>query len=97
MTKKEMVRRIAAELKIDQTVVKKVVQRSLDTIVDTIATEGRLELRNLGVFQVKQRAARKARNPRTNEVVYVPAKRVVTFQAGKNVVLRVQNTQPAGN
>ncbi len=85
MTKKEIVRQIAAELEVDQTVVKKVVQRCLDSIIDNVTNHGRLELRNFGVFEVKQRAARKARNPKTNEEVFVPAKRVITFQAGKNV------------
>lgn len=91
MTKKEMIQAIAAELDIDQTLARKIVQRCLDSIVDTIVTRGRLELRNFGVFEVKQRAARKARNPKTNEEVYVPAKRVITFQAGKNVVARLRS------
>jgi nucleoid DNA-binding protein len=85
VTKKEMVRQIATEFQTDQTLVKKIVQRSLDSIVDAFATTGRIELRNFGVFEVKNRAARKARNPRTNQEVVVPPKRVVTFQAGKNV------------
>lgn len=91
VTKKEMIQAIAEELDIDQTLARKIVQRCLDSIVDTIVTCGRLELRNFGVFEVKQRAARKARNPKTNEEVYVPAKRVITFQAGKNVVARLRN------
>ena len=94
MTKKRIVRKIAAELDIDQTLIKKVVQLCLDQMVETILTKGRLELRNFGVFQTKQRAARKARNPRTNEEVFVPPKRVITFQAGKNVNKRLQDSSP---
>ncbi|MCD6394252.1 MAG: integration host factor subunit beta [Planctomycetes bacterium] len=90
MTKKQIVRQIATELNIDQTLAKKVVQRCLDTIIDVLAKEGRIELRNFGVFEVKRRAARKARNPRTNEEVWVPPKKVVRFQAGKNVAKRLQ-------
>jgi len=96
VTKKEIVRQIAVELKVEQTLVKEIVQRCLDCIIDTAATEGRLELRNFGVFRVKQRAARKARNPRTNEEVLVPAKQILTFQAGKNVVRRIQARSAAG-
>ena len=92
MTKKEIVRQIAMELNIDQTLAKKVIQRCLDAIIDVLVETGRIELRNFGVFEVKLRAPRKARNPRTNEPVYVPAKRVVTYQAGKNVAKRVQKT-----
>ena len=90
MTKKEIVRTIAEEMKVDQAVVKEVVQRMLDRIVDVIATKGRLELRNFGVFEIKKRAARKARNPRTNQEVHVPSKLVLTFRAGKSVRHRVQ-------
>ena len=90
MTKKEIVRQISAELGIDQTVAKKVVQRCLDRIIEIIVTQGRLELRNFGVFEIRQRVARKARNPRTNEEVHVPAKRVIAFQAGKNVIKSLQ-------
>ena len=85
MTKKEIVRRIATELGIDQVLTKRVVQRTLDMILETVAEEGRLELRNFGVFEVKVRAPRKARNPRTNEQVTVPAKTVVVFQPGKKL------------
>ena len=94
MTKKEMVRRIATEVNAEQTLTKRIVQRCLDMVVDVVCQTGRIELRNFGVFEVKERAARKARNPKTNEVVLVPAKRVLTFQAGKNVALRVQTDRP---
>lgn len=90
MTKKEIVKQIAVELGVDQTLAKNVFQRCLDSIVDIAITDGRLELRDFGVFEVKQRAARKARNPKTNQEVFVPAKKVLTFQAGKNVAQRLQ-------
>ncbi|RPI62218.1 MAG: integration host factor subunit beta [Planctomycetaceae bacterium] len=90
MTKREIVRDIADELKIDQLLTKKIVQRCLDSIVEILMKDGRIELRNFGVFEVKLRAARKARNPKTNEEVFVPARKMVTFQAGKNVAAKVQ-------
>ncbi len=52
--------------------------------------ERRIELRNFGVFEVKKRAARKARNPRTGDKVYVPEKYVVTFKPGKEMEERVR-------
>ncbi|MBX9579468.1 MAG: HU family DNA-binding protein, partial [Gemmataceae bacterium] len=51
---------------------------------------GRIELRNFGVFEVKQRKPRKARNPRTGARVDVEAKNVVTFQPGKEMEERVR-------
>jgi nucleoid DNA-binding protein len=85
LTKRDIVQQIAADLRIDQMLTKRVVQRFLDCIIETLLKAGRLELRDFGVFEVKHRAARKARNPKTNEEVHVPPRRVVTFQAGKNV------------
>ncbi len=70
---------------------KEIVQRTLDAIVDTLAREGRIELRNFGVFEVKQRKARKARNPRTGDRVEVESKNVVTFKPGKELEERVRD------
>lgn len=89
MTKKEIVREIAADLKVDQTITKDIVQQCLDRILKQLAEHGRIELRNFGVFEIKQRAARKARNPKTNQEVLVPPKRIVSFHAGKNVAHRL--------
>jgi integration host factor subunit beta len=59
-------------------------------------SDGRIELRNFGVFEVKQRKPRKARNPRTGERVDVASKNVVTFQPGKEMEERVrQYAKPA--
>ncbi|MFN0197995.1 MAG: HU family DNA-binding protein, partial [Planctomycetaceae bacterium] len=55
--------------------------------------ERRIELRNFGVFEVKKRAARKARNPRTGERVDVEAKFVVTFKPGKEMEEKVRQLE----
>lgn len=85
MTKKEIVKRISDDIGLTQLRTKDIVQRTLDAIIDTLVSEGRIELRNFGVFEVKQRASRKARNPRTGAKVFVPAKNVVTFKPGKEM------------
>ena len=90
MTKREIVRQIAEELNVDQGLVKTVVQRTMDGILDALIEDGRIELRNFGVFEIKHRAARKARNPKTNQEVIVPARKTITFQAGKNVTARLR-------
>ncbi len=82
-TKKDIVKRIAAKYHLPQLQTKEVVQNFLDTVIEVLSTEGRLELRDFGVFQVKQRAERKARNPKTGESVIVPPRKVVTFKPGK--------------
>lgn len=90
MTKKEIVKDIADELQLTQLKTKEIVQKTFDSIVETLVENGRIELRNFGVFEVKQRAARKARNPRTGERVDVPPKNVVTFKPGKKMEERVR-------
>ena len=89
MTKKEMAKAIAEETGLTQLQVQAVVQRVFDGITETLVREGRIELRNFGVFEVRQRKPRKARNPRTGERVKVPAKRVVTFKPGRQMGERV--------
>ncbi|MCD6378010.1 MAG: integration host factor subunit beta [Planctomycetes bacterium] len=94
MNKKEMVRRIASELNVEQVLVGKIVQRCLDTILETLATTGRVELRNFGVFKVKRRAARKARNPRLNTEIKLPPRNIIYFQPGKNVAKMIAKANP---
>ncbi len=90
MTKKEIVKQIAERIGETQLKTKDIVQQTFDAIVDTLIEQGRIELRNFGVFEVKQRKARKARNPRTGEKVEVPPKCVVTFKPGKEMEERVR-------
>ncbi len=90
MTKKEIVKTISEEIGLTQLKTKEIVQKTFDAIVETLVDEGRIELRNFGVFEVKKRASRKARNPRTGDKVFVPAKYVVTFKPGKEMEERVR-------
>ena len=94
MTKKDMAKAIADETGIPQMQAAAIVQRIFDGIIDTLLTEGRLELRNFGVFEVKERRPRRARNPRTGDRVNVPAKRVVTFKPGREMEQRVRRLTP---
>src|SRR5262249_14857711 len=90
VTKKEIVKQIADRCKLTQLQTKEIVQQTFDAIVETLLEVGRIELRNFGVFEVKQRKARKARNPRTGDKVDVPPKNVVTFKPGKEMEERVR-------
>jgi len=94
VTKKEIVRQIAERIEETQLKTKEIVQLTFDAIVDTLITDRRIELRNFGVFEVKLRKARKARNPRTDAPVDVPPKYVVTFKPGKEMEERVRKLTP---
>jgi nucleoid DNA-binding protein len=89
VTKKEMVRTVAGETGLTQLQVQEVVQKVVDAITQTLVREGRVELHALGVFSVRQRKPREARNPRTGEKVKVPARLVVTFKPGRGLGERV--------
>ena len=91
MTKKDIVKTIAGDADLTQLKVKEIVQRTFDEIIETLVRDGKIELRNFGVFKVTKRAARPARNPRTSDPVYVPAKCVVTFKPGKEMRDRVNS------
>ena len=93
VTKKEIVKTISEEIGLTQLKTKEIVQKTFDAIIDTLVDDKRIELRNFGVFEVKQRAARKARNPRTGEKVFVPEKFVVTFKPGKQMEERVRELE----
>lgn len=97
MTKKEIVKTISEEIGLTQLKTKEIVQKTFDAIVDTLVEDKRIELRNFGVFEVKRRAARKARNPRTGEKVFVPEKFVVTFKPGKEMEERVRELERLAN
>jgi len=93
VTKKEIVKEISEALGMTQLKTKEIVQKTFDAIVKTLVEDGRIELRNFGVFEVKKRAARKARNPRTGDKVFVPEKFVVTFKPGKEMEEKVRQLE----
>jgi integration host factor subunit beta len=93
VTKKEIVKTISDEIGLTQLRTKEIVQKTFDAIVEALVAERRIELRNFGVFEVKQRAARKARNPRTGAKVFVPEKFVVTFKPGKEMEEKVRQLE----
>ncbi|HMS17949.1 MAG TPA: HU family DNA-binding protein, partial [Planctomycetota bacterium] len=65
ITKKDLVNRIAARTKQTKIITKDIIQMFLDEIVRELGAGNRLEFRDFGVFEIKERAARKAQNPRT--------------------------------
>lgn len=83
VTKKELIDQIADATGEKRVVVKKIVQAFLDNIIVELGKGNRLEFRDFGVFEVKNRKARMAQNPKTLEPVRVPPKRTVKFKVGR--------------
>ena len=85
ITKKDLIDRVAMTTRIKRTVVKKAVQEFLDQIVEDLGRGHRLEFRDFGVFEIRERAPRTAQNPKTLERVKVPAKRTIKFKVGRKM------------
>ena len=90
VTKKELVDRIADQTESKRVVVKRIVQSFLDEVINDLGRGNRLEFRDFGVFETKQRAARIAQNPKTLQRVHVPPKRTVKFKVGRLMKLKLQ-------
>jgi integration host factor subunit beta len=92
MLRSELVTRLAEER---PHLPQKRVEQAVDVIFEEICAAlergDRVELRGFGAFSVRERNARKGRNPRTGESVEVPAKKVPFFKAGKELRMRINN------
>ncbi len=90
MLKSELIQKLASEYDhLRQEDLERIVNVILDEIGSALSKGDRVELRGFGAFSVRERAARKGRNPRTGEPVDVPAKTVPFFKAGKELRSRV--------
>ncbi len=95
ITKKELVERITEKTKVKRHDVKDVCQEFLNQIIVELRKGNRLEFRDFGVFEVKERSARTAQNPKTMQKVEVPAKRAVKFKVGRLMRESVEMPPPA--
>ena len=94
ITKKDLVDRIAEHGGHKRVVVKKIIQQFLDDIIRELGDGNRLEFRDFGVFEVRDRAARIAQNPKTMEKVQVPSKRTVKFKIGRLMKEQLFDSEP---
>ncbi len=85
MIKIDIVKRIAEQLKLKDKDALRIVDCIIDAMKDVICEYGRLEVRDFGVFQVKERKERVGRNPRNKAEYPIPPRRVVTFKLGKEL------------
>lgn len=92
MTKKDIAKSISERAGIPRGQVLSVIQSVLDGIIETLVSQGRIELRNLGVFEVRKRKARKARHPGTGEAVAVPEHLAISFKAVLEMQERVEQS-----
>ncbi|HUF04526.1 MAG TPA: HU family DNA-binding protein [Aridibacter sp.] len=85
MTKADLVEIVANEADMTKKDVEQLVEIIFESIVSTLNKGEKIELRGFGSFRVRERNARKGRNPKTGEPVEIPAKRVAYFKPGKDL------------
>jgi DNA-binding protein HU-beta len=83
MNKAELITAVAEKTGFSKKDAEKVVNATFDTITETLETGEKVQLVGFGVYEVKERGVRVGRNPKTKEVIEIPASRVPSFKAGK--------------
>jgi nucleoid DNA-binding protein len=95
MIKADIVRKIAERLNVKDKEALAIVDATLESMKKIVADSGRLEIRDFGVFQTKQRKQRLGRNPKDKREYPIPSRRVVTFKMGKE--LKLSGVHTSGN
>ena len=85
MTKAELVEEVSGKTGLPKKQAEIVVNTVFESIVETLKTGEKIELRGFGSFRIRQRDSRMGRNPKTGEKVEVPAKRIPYFKPGKEL------------
>jgi nucleoid DNA-binding protein len=90
MTKKDIILKVSDDVNLKQGDVKRIVQRTFDYMMQALIRGEKIELRNFGVFKIKERKSRTGRNPRTGQIVPVPSRKVVVFKPGLEMKQKVK-------
>jgi DNA-binding protein HU-beta len=85
MNKTELVKAVSTQAELTQKDAAKVVDALLETISNTLAKEEKIQLIGFGTFEVRERSARKGRNPQTGEEIDIAASKVPAFKPGKEL------------
>ena len=83
MNKTELINQVAERAEVTKKDAEKVVSATIEAITAALAAGDKVQLSGFGSFEVKDRAARVGRNPRTGEATEIPASRIPVFKAGK--------------
>ena len=85
MTKADLVEKVAREADMTKKDAEQLVEIIFDSIIETLNSGEKIELRGFGSFRVRERNSRRGRNPKTGAAVDIPAKRVAYFKPGKEL------------
>ena len=95
MTKADLVDDVANAAELTKKDAERLVELVFDSIIQSLNKGEKIELRGFGSFRVRERGARRGRNPKTGEPVNIPAKRVPYFKAGKELKELINQTSGA--
>lgn len=95
MTKAELVEDVARAAELTKKDAERLVEIVFESIIDTLNQGEKIELRGFGSFRVRERGARRGRNPKTGDPVDIPAKRVPYFKPGKELKELINEDSPA--
>ncbi len=96
MTKSGLIEKVAEQTPhISKKDTEVVVNTIFDAMTDALQRGERIEIRGFGSFQVKVREAREGRNPKTGDMVHIPAKRTPFFKVGKELKEMVDGSPPS--
>ena len=85
MTKADLVEDVAKAAELTKKDAERLVEIVFESIIETLNKGEKIELRGFGSFRVRERGARRGRNPKTGDPVNIPAKRVPYFKPGKEL------------
>jgi len=85
MTKTDLVNSVAAKTSMTKADSDRAINALLDSVRSALAKGEKVTLTGFGTFEVRKRAARTGRNPRTGEVISIPATKTPAFRAGKGL------------
>lgn len=97
MTKAELVEDVARAAELTKKDAERLVEIVFESIIDTLNQGEKIELRGFGSFRVRERGARRGRNPKTGDPVDIPAKRVPYFKPGKELKELINEDSPAAS
>lgn len=83
MNKAELINAVAAKTEVSKKETEAVIAATLDAITAAMQQGDKVQLVGFGSFEVKNRAERIGRNPKTKEEIKIPASKIPTFKAGK--------------
>lgn len=91
MNKTDLVNAVAEKADLSKKDAAKVVDAVFETIMDSLSNGEKVQIIGFGNFEVRERSARKGRNPQTGEEIEIPASKVPAFKAGKALKDAVKN------